>query len=373
MSSNNKVVIEIKGEPITSMSTTVKGTMAAVFYGVCSVATAFISKALMTSMKFDYPVFIMVVQMMFTILLLETLSFLGVLDLPRYSLARAKKFVWPALFYGANAVLALTALAHMNIAMYGVLKRCVPISTMLLAIVILKKGFPSRLTLVAVVMLSMGCVVAGYGDLFFHLNGYLCGISSNFTQAMYLLLVQKYSEKEQSTVETLQLNSFNTLPLLVLACIVNGELATLTQYDQYHQPLFYVVFLVAVASGCLLNYSLFLCTSLTSALTTSVVGGLKAMVQTTLGLFTFGGVSHNIATYTGIAMNLSGGILYIYAKYTENKQRISGDLKKVMSFSSSKDLQELASVKSGHRHTANGNVGYFQSTVDDKHDSRTVS
>ncbi|XP_046567448.1 UDP-galactose/UDP-glucose transporter 7-like [Haliotis rubra] len=371
MSSNNNVVIEMKGEPISSMSTTAKGMLAALFYGVCSVGTAFINKALMTSMKFDFPVFIMVVQMMFTIILLETLSFCRVLDIPRYTLARAKKFVWPAVFYGANAVLALTALAHMNIAMYGVMKRCVPISTMLLAVVILKKGFPSRLTLVAVVMLSMGCVVAGYGDLFFHLNGYLCGICSNFTQAMYLLLVQKYSEKEQSTVDTLQLNSFNTLPFLIVACIVNGELSSLPEYDQFNQPLFYVVLLVAVASGCLLNYSLFLCTGLTSALTTSVVGGLKAMVQTIIGLFTFGGVSHNLSTFIGISMNLSGGMLYIYAKYKQNKQKISGDLKKVMSFSSSDALQQLASVKPGHRHVSNGNVAYYQSTDDNT--SRTES
>merc|ERR1719239_301019 len=49
--------------------------------------------------------------------------------------------------------------------MYGVLKRCVPISTMLLSVLILKKGFPSRNTMMAVTLLSTGCVIAGYGDM----------------------------------------------------------------------------------------------------------------------------------------------------------------------------------------------------------------
>jgi hypothetical protein len=36
---------------------------------------------------------------------------------------------------------------------------------------------------------------------------------------------------------------------------------------------------------------------MTSALTTSVVGGIKAMLQTLFGFFTFGGISQNMATY----------------------------------------------------------------------------
>lgn len=139
----------------------IKSTGAAVFYGVCSVSMAFINKALMTTYDFDYPVFIMVVQMMFTIFILELLSCFKWIQLPKYTLTRGRTFALPAFFYALNSVLGLSALSHMNVAMYGVLKRCVPLVTMFLSIVILKKGFPSKKTFLSVILLTGGCVVAG--------------------------------------------------------------------------------------------------------------------------------------------------------------------------------------------------------------------
>ncbi|BFZ18106.1 hypothetical protein BsWGS_21145 [Bradybaena similaris] len=332
---SKQVVLEIDTQEIRSVRTAVSGVLAGLFYGTCSLSSAFVTKALMDTMEFDFPIFIMVVQMMFTVCILELLSVCGVIDLPAYSIKRGLSFLAPAVFYGMNSVLALTALSHMNIAMYGVLKRCVPLFTLFFSMVILKKDLPNKFTVASVSLLTIGCVVAGYGDLGFSLTAYVCGIGSNFTQAIYLLLVQRYSEHHLPVTHILQLNSFNTLPLLLLAASLNGEMSTLKTYPYWGELHFFLLFASAVSVGMLLNYSLFLCTSLTSALTTSVVGGLKALVQTLLGLFTFGGVSHNLATYTGIGMNLAGGIAYIWARYQENKARHGGlvSIKKIMSFS----------------------------------------
>ena len=178
-------------------------------------------------------------------------------------------------------------------------------------------------------------VISGYGDMTFNLVAYSCGLASNFTQAVYLLLVQRFTQHHKlTTVETLQLNCFNSLPILVLAAVFNGELASLRGYPIAEHPIFPLAFFLTVSVGMLLNYSLFLCTGLTSALTTSVVGGLKAMVQTLLGLVTFGGVSHNIPTYLGIVLNLMGGTGYIAVKYRENDKKLHKSIHKVMSFSS---------------------------------------
>ena len=190
----------------------------------------------------------------------------------------------------------------------------------------------------------------GYGDLTFNILGYACGAFSNITQSVYLLLVQRATSGKLSTVESLQLNCINTLPLLVIVCMVKGEIYEVKSYDKYSETIFIVVFVLVILLGCLLNYSLFLCTSLTSALTTSVVGGLKALAQTILGLFTFGGVSHNLATFVGISMSVSGGLSYIFIKYLENKEKHMVDLRKIMSFSTAEDLRAM---KNG---TANGSV-----------------
>jgi drug/metabolite transporter (DMT)-like permease len=160
---NNTVVeLEVSAEESRGLETMIKGILAAAFYGVCSVSSAVVTKALMDTLGFDFPVIIMASQMVYTILVLEALCCLNVITLPEYTLKRGWSFLWPSLFYGVNSVLALSALAHMNIAMYGVLKRCVPISTMILSTLVLKQGCPSRWTMATVTMLSIGCVIAGW-------------------------------------------------------------------------------------------------------------------------------------------------------------------------------------------------------------------
>ncbi|ESO89177.1 hypothetical protein LOTGIDRAFT_229077 [Lottia gigantea] len=350
MAEKKEVRIEITSESINNVSTSIKAVSAAAFYGCCSVATAFISKTLMYTYEFDYPVIVMVAQMIFTIILLEFLKLIDMIDLPQYTIKRGRSFFWPAFFYGMNALLALSALSHMNIAMYGVLKRCVPISTMVLSYFLLKRQLPSKLTVGSVLCLSLGCFIAGYGDLSFNPVAYFCGALSNFTQAIYLILVQKFSEENMTTAQTLQLNSYNTLPLLLMFSFINQEMFKVWDYPYFGDFRFILLFFLTISIGCVLNYSLFLCAGLTSALTTSVVGGLKALAQTMIGLVTFGGISHNLPTYIGIGMNLSGGIFYIFSKYQDGKKR-SCDTKKIISMSTAKDLKEISKG-----HVSNGNV-----------------
>ncbi|RXG56679.1 Solute carrier family 35 member D3 [Armadillidium vulgare] len=83
---------------------------------------------------------------------------------------------------------------------------------------------------------------------------------------------------------------------------------------------FQVIFWLLVTLGAILNYSLFLCTSLNSALTTSLVGVAKSSVQTLLGFFTFGGVSYQPWNVAGISLNFFGGLIYTYSKYKESKR-----------------------------------------------------
>ena len=159
-------------------------------------------------------------------------------------------------------------------------------------------------------------IFLGYGDLTFDAWTYLCGAASVLTQAIYLTLVQKFSQGKMSTNETLQLNSYNSIPLLVFCLLANNEMTEVLNYPHLWQPDFIFLYLLLISAGCLLNYSMFLCTSINSALTTSVVGSLKSVLQTAIGMFTFGGVSLNMASITGILINLTGGVLYTLFKST---------------------------------------------------------
>merc|ERR1719412_564497 len=88
----------------------------------------------------------------------------------------------------------------------------------------------------------------------------------------------------------IHINAFNTLPVFALATILFGELLPVAESRALRDPTFYSIFLLLLVSGGILTYSQFLCASVCSALTASLVGVGKSVLQTVIGFFTFGGV-----------------------------------------------------------------------------------
>ena len=148
-------------QSVVSWSRQLPGLGAAFLYGATSTSMAFINKSIMNTFEFDYPFFIMVCQMVFTIALLETLRSAGKVDYPAVTWEGSRAFLLPSMCYALNSVLGLYALGRMNIPMYGVLKRCTPVVSLILACYMLKKSPPSKLVIVSVLMMTIGCIVAG--------------------------------------------------------------------------------------------------------------------------------------------------------------------------------------------------------------------
>ncbi|CAF4719572.1 unnamed protein product, partial [Rotaria socialis] len=82
-------------------------------------------------------------------------------------------------------------------------------------------------------------------------------------------------------------------------------------------------FLLSIIGGGLLNATTFWCTIKNSALTTTVVGVLKSILQIFVGMFAFDQLSINYKTTLGIALSLVGGTMFSYLEYT-NKQSKCG-------------------------------------------------
>lgn len=297
-----------------------RGLAAAVFYAVCSSSMAFLNKAVMNSYEFPFPFFIMACQMLVTVLFLEMLGSLGKLSLPSYSWKSARSFLAPSMGYAFHATLSLMALQGMNIPMYGAVKRCTPLVNLILAVVILRRPFPSFTLIVSVLTITIGCFVAVLGDLTFDGFAYTMGGLSVLAQGLYLTLVQQCAESQRSTWEILQLNSYNTLAPFIIMSVLVREPENIVKSKYISDIGFHVVFWVLVSMGSVLNYSLFLCTALNSALTTSLVAVAKSVIQTLVGLFVFGGIKFHPLNTAGIVMNTLGGFMYTYTKYQEKRE-----------------------------------------------------
>lgn len=73
-----------------------------------------------------------------------------------------------------------------------------------------------------------------------------------------------------------------------------------------------------VSTGSVLQYSIFLCTRLNSALTTSVVGCVKNLLPTVVGMMGLGGdYEFEVLNCIGLTVSMGGSFLYSWAKATK--------------------------------------------------------
>lgn len=123
-----------------------------------------------------------------------------------------------------------------------------------------------------------------------------------------------------TTGELLLYNAVTSAPLLVLLALLDGELLSMPRVfaaSAARHGLFTVSLSVGGCAlvGVALNYSLFLCTAYNSALTTTVVGGVKGVAVVLLGALFDSGARFSALGILGIALNCAGGVLYTTVKY----------------------------------------------------------
>ena len=179
----------------------------ALFYFTCSLSMNFLNKAVVSTYNFNYPFFIMSCQMTATIAFLELLRISRLSKFSAYSLKEGVEFLPCSLSFALHSTLSLMALHGMNIPMYGAIKRCTPLASLVLSVIVLKKSFPSHLLMSSVGLITVGVFIASLGDLQFDGHAYMLGCLSVLAQAGYLTLVQRTSElAHRSTVEMLHVN-----------------------------------------------------------------------------------------------------------------------------------------------------------------------
>ena len=237
---------------------------AAAFYFVCSLSMNFLNKAVVSSYNFNFPFFILACQMAVTIILLDLLRFLKILQVsesknlglylehqvPGFTLKEGLDFLPCSGCFATHSSLSLIALHGMNIPMYGAIKRCTPLVNLVLSVVILKKAMPSALLISSIALITAGAFVASLGDLEFEPYAYSMGTLSVLAQAAYLTLIQRSAESNhRSTVEMLHITSLTTLPIFLTMSLVIGEPEKMKESASVLEPGFCLVFLFLLVSG----------------------------------------------------------------------------------------------------------------------------
>ncbi|UJR22113.1 hypothetical protein I4U23_025177 [Adineta vaga] len=290
-------------------------------YGFFSFILAFFNKALFEIANFRNSLFVIFCQLTFIIISFQILACIRLITIPTMNKNELYTLFIPAIFFCLSTVLSLQALMKLNVAIYVVIKRCTPALTLILSVIILKKQKLNMKVGLCVLMMTIGAIITSIGDVSYHFQSYLIGSLSVIFHAIYLLTIQRFSEQKNSN-DVLYINSLLSLPMIFLLMItLSDELSAIQSYKGYRTIHFWLYFILSTIGGGLLNGATFWCTIKNSALTTSVVGVLKSILQIFFGMFAFDRLAINSKTIIGIVLSLIGGTMFSYFEYTNKKTK----------------------------------------------------
>lgn len=163
--------------------------------------------------------------------------------------------------------------------MFTVLRRFSILMTLILNYFILKRG-SLFMTKVSVAMMILGAVVAAASDLTFDAVGFAMVLANDlFTAAVGVTLEKKLDAKDLNKWGLMFYNSLFSIPILAMALMYNTEeYNKVLTFPGWSNPSFIACFCLAASMGVVLQLSIFVCTQVNSALTTSVIGCLKNAV-----------------------------------------------------------------------------------------------
>ncbi|KVH87746.1 protein of unknown function DUF250 [Cynara cardunculus var. scolymus] len=168
---------------------------------------------------------------------------------------------------------------------------------------------------ISVALIVFGAFVAGSRDLSFDAYGYAVVFLSNITTAIYLATISRVGKSSG-------LNSFGLMwcngilcgPVLLFWTFIRGDLRMTMDFPYLFAPGFLIVLLLSCVLAFFLNYSIFLNTTLNSAVTQTICGNLKDLFTITLGWMFFGGLPFDLLNVIGQLLGFVGSGFYAYFK-----------------------------------------------------------
>lgn len=293
----------------TKVTTSAK-VFSAVLYGVSSILIMMVNKSVLTSYKFPSSQFLGFGQMIAAVIILQGAKWSGFISFPDCD-TRIPQKIFPLPFlYLANLVAGLGGTKSLSLPMFTVLRRFSILFTMILEIVVL--GQPANRTIIMTIALMIGgSIIAASDDLAFEVVGYTLVFFNDVFTALYAVFMKKLlNAKDLGKYGILFYNCLIMILPAMFLLFVTGDLEKAITYPGWNSIYFVIPFLTSCVMGVVLMYSVALCTACNSALTTTVVGCLKNILITYVGMIYGGDYVFSWINFIGVNISVIGSVIY---------------------------------------------------------------
>lgn len=303
------------GDPNASSAVYLKKVGSAIFYGLASFFITVINKTVLTSWQFPSFMVLSIGQMCASIVVLYFGKKMRIVSFPDIGRDTPRKLFPLPLIYLGNMMFGLGGTQALPLPMFAALRRFSILMTMVLELRVLGVR-PTTAVQISVWSMIGGALLAASDDLTFNLHGYTYIMITNALTAANGVYVKKNLDSiDMGKYGLVFYNSlFMVLPAVVVAWLL-GDLDAAFEYPHWHEPVFLIQFLLSCVMGFILSYSTILCTQHNSALTTTIVGCLKNICVTYLGMFIGGDYLFSWLNCIGINISVFGSLLYTYVTF----------------------------------------------------------
>ncbi|XP_077145400.1 solute carrier family 35 member D3 [Ranitomeya variabilis] len=300
------------------------GISVAVAHGVFSGSLNILLKFLISKYHFSFLTLVQCMTSSTAALTLEVLRRCGKISVPPYGLQLARMFAGVTILSTLQSSLTLWSLRGLSLPMYVVFKRCLPLVTLLIGVLVLRNGLPSVGVLIAVFITTCGAALAGAGDLSGEPIGYITGVLAVLVHAAYLVIIQKTStDNDHGPLTAQYIIAITATPVLIICSFASMDMINAWSFPGWKDPVMVCTFIACTLIGCAMNFTTLHCTYLNSAVTTSFVGVVKSIATITVGMLAFNDVAPTSLFIAGVVVNTLGSIIYCVAKYIETRRQIN--------------------------------------------------
>jgi len=300
--------------------------LTALFYGISSFMIMVVNKRVLTVYSFPSFQVLGIGQMLATIFILAVGKSFKIISFPDLSTETFRK-IWPLpLMYLGNMVFGLGGTQNLSLPMMTVLRRFSILMTMIGEFYILKVR-PSTSIQMSVYLMIFGSVVAASNDLAFNLLGYTYVLLNDFfTAGNGVLMKKKLESKDLGKYGLMYYNSlFMLLPASIFA-FQTGDLHRVYEFSGWSDHWFTFQFLLSCFFGFILIFSTVLCTAHNSALTTTIIGCLKNILITYMGMFIGGDYKYSFINFLGLNISVIGSLVYTKVTFSAKSRQSSSPL-----------------------------------------------